>query len=63
MSKLLLPAQRCERIYEYLTVHKKGILERTHGGVILSRRIRLEPEYAHRAETHLEEKRRTPSWA
>jgi DeoR/GlpR family transcriptional regulator of sugar metabolism len=61
MSNPLIPAQRCERIYEYLTVHKKGILERTHGGAILSRRIQFEPECAHRAETHLEEKRRTPS--
>ena len=85
MSKLLIPAQRRERIHEYLTVHRivrsadlgemldvseatirrdlewlenEGILERTHGGAILSRRVQIEPEYAHRAQTRPEEKRR-----
>ncbi|MGH2592618.1 MAG: DeoR/GlpR family DNA-binding transcription regulator [Anaerolineae bacterium] len=36
----------------------QGILERTHGGAMLSQRMRLEPEYAHSAQTHPEEKRR-----
>jgi len=85
MNKPLIPAQRRERIHEYLTVHKivrsadlgemldvseatirrdlewlesEGILERTHGGAILNQRIQREPEYAHRAQTHPEEKRR-----
>nr|HID12239.1 DeoR/GlpR transcriptional regulator [Anaerolineae bacterium] len=85
MGKHLIPAQRRERIREYLEVHRvvrnvdlsemlgvseatvrrdlewlenQGFLERTHGGAILSRRMRLEPEYAHRARTHPEEKRR-----
>ena len=43
------------RDLEWLEDH--GILERTHGGAILSQRIRLESEYAHRAQTHPEEKR------
>jgi len=35
----------------------RGFLERTHGGAILSRRMRLEPEYASSAQAHPEEKR------
>ena len=83
MSKLLIPAQRREWIYAYLSVHKivriadlsktlavseatirrdlewlesEGVVERTYGGAILSRRIPLESEYASRAQTHTEEK-------
>jgi len=37
-------------------LEKQGILERTHGGAILSQRIKLEPEYATRALAHPEEK-------
>lgn len=33
-----------------------GILERTHGGAILSRRMKLEPEYAVKVLAHPEEK-------
>ncbi len=84
MSKPLIPAQRRERIQEYLAIHKivrmddlnrllgaseatvrrdlewlerEGILERTHGGAILSQRMTLEPEYVQRAHTNPEEKR------
>lgn len=84
MSKPLIPAQRRERIREYLEIYQvvrsadlcdmlevseatvrrdlewletQGILERTHGGAILSQRIQLEPEYAQRAQNHPEEKR------
>ena len=85
MSKALIPAQRRERILEYLALHKiartvdlcnmldaseatvrrdlewleqDGILERTHGGAILSQRMITEPEYRQRAQHHPEEKRR-----
>ena len=84
MSKTLIPAQRRERIQEYLVTHKivrmddlyalldtseatvrrdlewlerEGIVERTHGGAILSQRLTLEPEYIQRAQKHPEEKR------
>jgi DeoR family transcriptional regulator, fructose operon transcriptional repressor len=84
MSKPLIPAQRRERIQEYLATHKivrlddlydmldtseatvrrdlewlerEGIVERTHGGAILSQRLTLEPEYLQRAQKHPEEKR------
>jgi DeoR family fructose operon transcriptional repressor len=83
MSKPLIPAQRRERIQEYLATHKivrmddlytmldtseatvrrdlewlerEGIVERTHGGAILSQRLTLEPEYLQRAQTYPEEK-------
>jgi DeoR family fructose operon transcriptional repressor len=85
MSKAMIPAQRRERIQEYLALHKivrtvdlcelldaseatvrrdlewleqDGILERTHGGAILSQRMITEPEYRQRAIHHPEEKRR-----
>jgi len=84
MSKPLIPAQRRERIQEYLAIHQiarsidlcdlletseatvrrdlewleqKGILERTHGGAILSQRMVFEQEYQQRAQHHPEEKR------
>jgi DeoR/GlpR family transcriptional regulator of sugar metabolism len=84
MSKSLIPAQRRERIQEYLAIHRivrmdelyqmlgaseatirrdlewlerDGILERTHGGAILSQRMTFEPEYIQRASTNTEEKR------
>ncbi len=84
MSKPLIPAQRRERIQEYLVTHKivrmddlyslldtseatvrrdlewlerEGVVERTHGGAILSQRLTLEPEYLQRAQKHPEEKR------
>ena len=90
MSKSLIPAQRRERIQEYLVLHKiartvdlcnmldaseatvrrdlewlehDGILERTHGGAILSQRMVLEPEYRQRAQHHPEEKRRIGAMA
>ena len=83
MSKALIPAQRRERIQEYLALHKiartvdlcnmldaseatvrrdlewleqDGILERTHGGAILSQRMITEPEYRQRVQHHPEEK-------
>jgi DeoR family fructose operon transcriptional repressor len=85
MSKPLIPAQRRERIQEYLATHKivrmddlyalldtseatvrrdlewmeqQGIVERTHGGAILSQRLTLEPMYLQRVQRHPEEKRR-----
>lgn len=36
----------------------QGVLERTHGGAMLSQRMRLEPEYTHSVQAHPEEKRR-----
>ncbi|MEW6285676.1 MAG: DeoR/GlpR family DNA-binding transcription regulator [Chloroflexota bacterium] len=84
MGKPLIPAQRRERIQEYLAVHQiariadlcalletseatvrrdlewlenEGILERTHGGAILSQRLTFEPEYLQRAQKNPEEKR------
>jgi DeoR family transcriptional regulator, fructose operon transcriptional repressor len=84
MSKPLIPAQRRERIQEYLVTHKivrmddlhtlldtseatvrrdlewlerEGVVERTHGGAILSQRLNFEPEYMLRAQKHIEEKR------
>jgi DeoR family transcriptional regulator, fructose operon transcriptional repressor len=39
-------------------LEQKGIIERTHGGAILSQRITLEPEYQLRAKKHPEEKQR-----
>ena len=39
-------------------LENQGFVERTHGGAILSQRMRLEPEYAHSAQAHPEEKRR-----
>ena len=84
MAKPLIPAQRRERIQEYLAVHKiarmddlyamldaseatirrdlewmesEGIVERTHGGAMLSQRMTLEPEYLLRAQKLPEEKR------
>lgn len=85
MSKPLIPAQRREKIQEYLAIHQiartadlcdlletseatirrdlewmeqKGILERTHGGAILSQRMILEQAYQQRAQHHPEEKRK-----
>ena len=85
MGKPLIPAQRRERIQEYLAVHQiarivdlcvlldtseatirrdlealeaEGILERTHGGAILSQRLTSEPEYLQRVQKNPEEKRR-----
>jgi DeoR family fructose operon transcriptional repressor len=84
MSKPLIPAQRRDRIHEYLAINKiartadlcnlleaseatvrrdlewleqEGVLERTHGGAILSQRMPLEPRYQQRAQTFPEEKR------
>jgi DeoR family fructose operon transcriptional repressor len=84
MIRPLIPAQRRERIQEYLETNKivrmddlvamldtseatvrrdlewlerEGIVERTHGGAILSQRLTLEPEYIQRAQKHPEEKR------
>ena len=85
MSKSMIPAQRRERIQEYLALHKivrtvdlcelldaseatvrrdlewleqDGILERTHGGAILSQRMSTKPEYSQRAIHFPDEKRR-----
>ncbi len=84
MSKSLIPAQRRERIQEYLATHKiarmdelyvmldtseatvrrdlewlerQGVVERTHGGAILSQRLTFEPEYMLRAQRHTDAKR------
>ena len=84
MTKPLIPAQRRDRIQEYLAVNRiartadlcdlletseatvrrdlewleqEGILERTHGGAILSQRVIFEPGYSQRAQTNPEEKR------
>ncbi|MFN8454259.1 MAG: DeoR/GlpR family DNA-binding transcription regulator [Anaerolineae bacterium] len=84
MSKVLIPAQRRQRIRDFLEIHqiaqntvlsemlqvseatirrdlelleRQGILERTHGGAALSQRLGQEPDYAHSAQTHPDEKR------
>ena len=84
MSKPLIPAQRRERIQEYLAVHRiarsidlgrmldaseatvrrdlewlenEGIIQRTHGGAILSHQLDIEAEYRQRAQILSEEKR------
>lgn len=84
MTKPLIPAQRRERIQEFLTVHQiaritdlcelldiseatvrrdlewleqEGVLERTHGGAVLNRRMTFEPEYMLRVQKYPEEKR------
>jgi DeoR/GlpR family transcriptional regulator of sugar metabolism len=84
MSKTLIPAQRRDRIQEYLTMNRiartadlcglleaseatvrrdlewleqEGILERTHGGAIISQRIIFEPGYQQRAQVNPDEKR------
>jgi DeoR family fructose operon transcriptional repressor len=38
-------------------LEREGIVERTHGGAILSQRLTLEPGYLQRAQKHPEEKR------
>jgi len=38
-------------------LEEQGLLERTHGGAILSQQMKFEPEYAARALAHPEEKR------
>lgn len=38
-------------------LEREGIVERTHGGAILSQRLTLEPEYLQRAQKYPEEKR------
>ncbi|MDD5466442.1 MAG: DeoR/GlpR family DNA-binding transcription regulator [Anaerolineales bacterium] len=38
-------------------LENEGILERTHGGAVLSERMRFEPEYMLRAQSNIEEKR------
>jgi DeoR family fructose operon transcriptional repressor len=85
MGKPLIPAQRRERIQEYLAIHQiartadlmslletseatvrrdlesleqKGILERTHGGAILSQRVLFEQAYQQRAQHFPEEKKK-----
>ena len=84
VSKTLIPAQRRERIEEFLAIHhivssaelcelldvseatirrdlewleNEGILERTHGGAMLSQRVQLEQQYIQRISSHVEEKR------
>ena len=84
MGKPLIPAQRRERIQEYLAVHQiarigdlctllgaseatirrdlewlegEGMLERTHGGAILSQRVTAESEYLQRLQRNPDEKR------
>jgi DeoR/GlpR family transcriptional regulator of sugar metabolism len=37
-------------------LEKEGLLERTHGGAILSQRMEAEPEYSHSAQAHPNEK-------
>jgi DeoR family fructose operon transcriptional repressor len=84
MGKTLIPAQRRDKIQEYLATHKivsttdlcglldvsdatvrrdlewlenEGLIERTHGGALLSERINLEQAYQQRAQRCPEEKR------
>jgi DeoR family transcriptional regulator, fructose operon transcriptional repressor len=39
-------------------LEKKHLLERTYGGALLSRRLRSEPQYSAKYQTHVEEKRK-----
>jgi DeoR family transcriptional regulator of aga operon/DeoR family fructose operon transcriptional repressor len=84
MRKQFIPAQRRERILDYLNLHKivrsselsnllnvseatvrrdlawmenEGILNRTHGGAVLSESFQFEPEYTLRAKRQVQEKR------
>jgi DeoR/GlpR family transcriptional regulator of sugar metabolism len=83
MSKPLIPAQRRERIQDYLAIHRiarsndlcqflntseatirrdlnwlesEGLVQRTHGGAMLSQRLDFEAEYRQRAHIFSEEK-------
>jgi len=38
-------------------MENQGLLERTHGGATLNQRMPMEPEYAHSAQAHPDEKR------
>lgn len=85
MGKILIPAQRRQKIREYLEdqgiaqsatlgellgvseatvrrdlewLEREGVVERTHGGAMLSQRLPTEPAYARSALAHPEEKRR-----
>lgn len=85
MTKPLIPAQRRDKIQDYLAIHQiartadlcdlletseatvrrdlewleqKGILERTHGGAVLSQRMLFEQEYQQRAQSHPDEKKK-----
>lgn len=84
MGKILIPAQRRQKIREYLEdqgiaqsatlgellgvseatvrrdlewLEREGVVERTHGGAMLSQRLPTEPAYARSALAHPEEKR------
>ena len=39
-------------------LEQRGVLERTHGGAVLTQRMRREPAYSASAQVHLEQKRR-----
>lgn len=54
-ERLCISEATVRRDLEWL--EKEGVLERTHGGAILTQRMRLEPKYFHRAKVHAEEKR------
>lgn len=55
LCKLLTTSEATvRRDLEWL--EKQGVLERTHGGAILSQHLKAEPEYATRALAHPEEK-------
>jgi len=85
VGKVLIPAQRRQKIREYLEdqgiaqsatigrllgvseatvrrdlewLEKEGVVERTHGGAMLSQHLPTEPAYARSALAHPEEKRR-----
>jgi len=40
------------------SMEQEGLLERTHGGAVLRRRMRVEPLYTAKYQSHLEEKRK-----
>jgi len=57
LSSLLMASEATiRRDLEWL--EQQGIVERTHGGAILTQRLPTEPAYAHSAQAHPEEKRR-----
>ncbi len=63
-SKVVNNAELCELLgvseatvrRDLELLEEQGILERTHGGAILSQQMRLEPEYSARAHSHPEAK-------
>ena len=57
LSQLLAVSEATVR-RDLEVLESQGVLERTHGGAILSHHLQGEPAYSHSAQVHAEEKRR-----